>query len=51
MVLHLNSLWNQFFNSHPHKEDDDYDLEQIRTLKIFNSHPHKEDDHSSKDYT
>ena len=33
-----------FFNSHPHKEDDDARLLTIRRNIFFNSHPHKEDD-------
>ena len=37
----------QFFNSHPHKEDDDMANFPYRLLRIFNSHPHKEDDDST----
>ena len=33
-----------YFNSHPHEEDDVYPLPQILLLYYFNSHPHEEDD-------
>ena len=33
-----------FFNSHPHKEDDLLHVCQCYVPSLFNSHPHKEDD-------
>ena len=38
----LASIW--FFNSHPHKEDDCWEITAIYQYLLFNSHPHKEDD-------
>ena len=33
-----------FFNSHPHKEDDNIITVGVMLIGVFNSHPHKEDD-------
>ena len=35
---------NVYFNSHPHEEDDESQLECSRRKRYFNSHPHEEDD-------
>ncbi len=37
-------IFHSYFNSHPHKEDDDDSCEYFLYLCYFNSHPHKEDD-------
>ena len=34
----------QYFNSHPHEEDDNTDCQEWQTTSHFNSHPHEEDD-------
>ena len=34
----------QYFNSHPHEEDDSASRSFLDFLKYFNSHPHEEDD-------
>ena len=54
-ILYFN--WeSNYFNSHPHKEDDNFQNCSVRFEANFNSHPHKEDDlpstrkESSSDY-
>ena len=42
--MQQNSLLLRYFNSHPHKEDDDAGVEIDTEQTNFNSHPHKEDD-------
>ena len=34
----------QYFNSHPHEEDDNISWNIVFTFVYFNSHPHEEDD-------
>ena len=36
-----------YFNSHPHEEDDEYGLICSKDNSYFNSHPHEEDDSAS----
>ena len=42
--MNIVSAFCSFFNSHPHKEDDEEALKRQIKLIVFNSHPHKEDD-------
>ena len=46
MTVHplLSVQLRQYFNSHPHEEDDYVKTCNLRTLTYFNSHPHEEDD-------
>ena len=46
MTVHplLSVQLRQYFNSHPHEEDDYVKTCNLRTLTHFNSHPHEEDD-------
>ena len=39
---------DQYFNSHPHEEDDDLSWYFKRKHYDFNSHPHEEDDYTTK---
>ena len=41
--IHRENL-HQYFNSHPHKEDDNDVVSCMKDIMHFNSHPHKEDD-------
>ena len=43
-MLHISLHLYNFFNSHPHKEDDATNWSAYEAAKVFNSHPHKEDD-------
>ena len=38
--------WEEYFNSHPHEEDDKVKTKHFKTVIYFNSHPHEEDDHT-----
>ena len=41
----------EFFNSHPHKEDDKCAEFLLHIWRFFNSHPHKEDDSIDSRFT
>ena len=44
----LSIYWLQVhFNSHPHEEDDNWNISNKCNVRYFNSHPHEEDDSSS----
>ena len=44
LVEYGNGCSIQYFNSHPHEEDDQKQLCMIQEHFYFNSHPHEEDD-------
>ena len=46
MTFHLGKSVQvlEYFNSHPHEEDDKMRILQFRINRHFNSHPHEEDD-------
>ena len=43
-VTQRQAIPGQYFNSHPHEEDDSFSFLHVGCLGYFNSHPHEEDD-------
>ena len=40
--------YRNYFNSHPHEEDDVSMVRSCKGKKYFNSHPHEEDDNTGR---